>query len=99
MPYDLSIASAAEQDIKEAFLWYEMQQEGLGRRFQEAVTQAIASIQSNPLKVQIRYGNTRVFLLRKFPYGVHFQVDKKTYHILLLALFHTAQNMPTWISQ
>ena len=99
MPYDLSIASAAEQDIREAFLWYEMQQKGLGSKFQEAVTQAVASIQSNPLKVQIRYGSTRVFFLRKFPYGVHLQVDKKACHILLLAFFHTSQNIPTWTPQ
>lgn len=94
MLYSLSIASAVEDDIREAFLWYEMTQDGLGHKFQEAVIKAVASIQSNPLKTQVRYGNTRIFFLKKFPYGIHFQVDTSAHHVLLIALFHTAQNMP-----
>ena len=99
MLYTLSIASAAEDDIRKTFLWYETQKGGLGGRFQEAVAQAVVSIQSNPLKTQIRYGNTRVFFLEKFPYGIHFQVDSNNQHILLIALFHTARNMPSWMHQ
>lgn len=94
MIYSISIAEAAENDIREAFLWYEDQKKNLGNRFENYVNKAIDGIQNNPLKTQIRYGNTRVFILNKFPYGIHFQVTKN--HILIVALFHTSQNPEKW---
>ena len=72
MSYSIEIADAAEDDIREAFLWYEDQKEDLGSLFENHTNKAIDSIQSNPLKTQIRYGNTRVSFLEKFPYGIHY---------------------------
>lgn len=94
MTYSISIAEAAENDIREAFLWYEDQKDNLGSTFKNHVNKAVDSIQSNPLKTQVRYGNTRVFFLRKFPYGIHFQVDKN--HILIVAVFHTSKDPEKW---
>ena len=94
MTYSISIADAAENDIREAFLWYEDQKDNLGSTFENHVNKAVDSIQSNPFKTQIRYGNTRVFFLRKFPYGIHFQVDES--HILIVAVFHTSKDPKKW---
>jgi hypothetical protein len=66
MIYSLAIAEAAEYDIRQAFLWYENQKENLGLTFKEQINNAVASIGSNPLKVQIRYGHTRVTFLKSF---------------------------------
>lgn len=94
MTYSISIAEAAESDIQKAFLWYEDQKENLGSIFEVHINKAIDSIQNNPLKTQIRYGNTRVFFLEKFPYGIHFQVYQD--YILIVAVFHTAQDPEKW---
>ena len=96
MPYSITIANAAEDDIQAAFMWYEEQQARLGSLFAEKVHQAVDSIQRNPFKTQIRYGNTRVFFLDKFPYGIHFQVEEEHNTILIVAVFHTARDPRHW---
>ena len=55
MTYSVDIAEAAENDIREAFLYYEDQQDNLGSTFENQVNKAMDSIQSNPLKTQVRY--------------------------------------------
>jgi plasmid stabilization system protein ParE len=97
MTYSISIAEAAENDIREAFLWYENQKETLGSTFEEYVKKAVSSIQNNPLKTQVRYSNTRVFFLKKFPFGIHFQVQEN--HILIVAVFHTSKDPEKWKSR
>jgi len=94
--YSISIAEAAENDIKEAFLWYENQKDGLGALFEKYILDAFDSITGNPLKTQIRYSNTRIFFLKKFPFGIHFNVDKGEKHILIIAVFHTSRNSESW---
>jgi plasmid stabilization system protein ParE len=94
MSYKITIADAAEQDVRDAFLWNEEQKEDLGSSFEKHFSKAVDSIQDNPLKFQIRYNNTRVFFLKKFPYGIHFNVNNK--NILIIAVFHTSQNPTNW---
>lgn len=97
MSYTLTIAEAAENDIRQAYLWYEKQQGSLGSTLEKHLSKAVKSIIDNPLKSQIRYGTTRVFFLKKFPYGIHFNVTNK--HILIVAFFHTSQSPEKWESR
>lgn len=97
MPYTLSIAEAAEADIRYAFLWYEAQKESLGNTFEKHISKAVDSIQDNPLKSQVKYGDTRVFFLKKFPFGIHFKVSAND--ILIVAVFHTSLNPKKWKSR
>lgn len=97
MAYSVSIAEAAEDDIRQAYLWYEKQKESLGNTFEKHVSKAVVSIWSNPLKTQVRYASTRVFYLKKFPYGIHFNVTGK--NILIVAVFHTSLNPEKWMER
>ncbi len=94
MVYSLSIAEAAEDDIREAYLWYEEQQSDVGNSFEKEISNAVDSIKENPLKSQIQYGDVRVFFLKKFPYGVHFMVSGN--NILIVAVFHTSRAPKNW---
>lgn len=94
MTYSIDIAEAAEDDMRKAFLWYEDKKEDLGDTFKNYVDEAVDSIQSNPLKTQTRYEDTRVFFIKKFPYGIHFQVNDSV--ILIVAVFHTSQDPEMW---
>jgi len=96
MIYSISIAEAAENDIREAFLYYEENKDNLGTTFEYQVNKAVGSIQSNPLKTQIRYGSTRVFFLNKFPFGIHFLVNKAEQAILIVAVLHTSIDPKKW---
>ncbi|MEX1192123.1 MAG: type II toxin-antitoxin system RelE/ParE family toxin [Brumimicrobium sp.] len=92
--YSLSISEAAELDIRDAFLWYEDQKENLGLKFEKHFSKTIQNIRRNPLKIQIRYNQTRVAFLKKFPYGVHFNVFEN--EIIIIAVFHTSQSPQKW---
>ncbi len=72
MAYSVSISGAAETDVRDAFLWYEEQMPGLGEVFREHFTEALKRLNAAPLEIQVRYGDTRVLFLPKFPYGMHF---------------------------
>lgn len=97
MRYSILISEAAEIDIKEGFLWYEKQQNGLGSMFQKHISKAIESIKDSPLKTQIRYDQTRVSFLKKFPYGIHYVLNDKV--IIIVAVFHTSQDPLKWKSK
>jgi len=97
MSYTVSIAEATEKDLHEAFRWYEEKQILLRRRFESSVSNAIRSIQQNPLQSPKRYKETRVRFLHDFPYGIHYRVHE--HHILIIAVFHTARNPERWKSR
>jgi plasmid stabilization system protein ParE len=94
MEYSLSISEAAELDIREAFLWHQDQKDNLGLTFEKYLSKTIQTIQKNPLKIQIRYNQTRVAFLKKFPYGVHFNLIEN--EIIIVAVFHTSQSPQKW---
>ena len=52
------------------------------------------SVQKNPLKIQIRYNQTRVAFLQQFPYGVHFNIIEN--EIIIVAVFNTSQSPKKW---
>lgn len=88
------IAQAAEEDLREAFLWYEDQQAGLGSKFEKAFRKSLTQIRENPKKFQIRYSTVRVCFLKNFPYGIHFTIDDQ--QVLIAAVFHTSRNPRLW---
>jgi toxin ParE1/3/4 len=48
MDYKIRISTEAENDIKEAFLWYEYNQAGLGDDFIRNIEESFKSISKNP---------------------------------------------------
>ncbi|MFA5575095.1 MAG: type II toxin-antitoxin system RelE/ParE family toxin [Brumimicrobium sp.] len=94
MEYSVSISEAAEFDIRDAFHWYEDQKDNLGLIFEKHISKTVQNIQKNPLKIQVRYNQTRVVFLNNFPYGVHFNVIEN--EIIIIAVFHTSQSPQKW---
>lgn len=48
MNYHVLILSEAELDIDNAFIWYELNQIGLGNKFYESVNKSVPIIQCSP---------------------------------------------------
>jgi mRNA-degrading endonuclease RelE of RelBE toxin-antitoxin system len=94
--YQLIVLPKSKQDIKNAALWYEEQRKGLGKKFTAEVRAAEKYIQQNPLKVEIRYDNIRMFKINIFPYCLHFDVNQDERIIKLVAVFATKQNSEDW---
>jgi hypothetical protein len=72
MAANLIIAPEAEQDIAEAYAWYEAQRAGLGESFLNNVDACIQAICRTPQMHQVIHANYRRALVRRFPNGVFY---------------------------
>ncbi|MBS1617991.1 MAG: type II toxin-antitoxin system RelE/ParE family toxin [Bacteroidetes bacterium] len=86
--YNVSILSEAEVDLDSAFIWYETQQIGLGDKFIESVDQSIESISKTPKIYQEVYKGYRRCVIRKFPYGIYYQVLPDIAEIRIVGIIH-----------
>jgi hypothetical protein len=88
MKYNVSILSDAEQDINDAFVWYEMQQIGLGSSFFKTLDHSVLFISNNPLVCRVVYKNVRRFVIKKFPFGIYYKVNNAKKEIQIIGVFH-----------
>jgi plasmid stabilization system protein ParE len=86
--FNLVVESYAENDIEEAYKWYENQQIKLGKAFWEEVLSTLIKIQDNPFLFQKSYRNTRRAMVRKFPYGIYYTVSREEGLIQVIAVLH-----------
>jgi plasmid stabilization system protein ParE len=90
MTYELDIRSEAEEDLAEAFAWYEAQVSGLGLDFLLSVDAVFNSILRSPFLYPIVYRTVRRALTRRFPYQILYVVEEK--RAVVLAVFHAKRN-------
>ena len=72
------ILPLALEDIREAAIWYNNQQKGLGNRFTNQVRDKVHFIQQNPNTYKVRHANVRTAVLNIFPFMLHYTVDETT---------------------
>lgn len=94
--YRSVILPLAKQDIKEAAIWYNERQPGLGKRFTDYIRKTVHYIRQNPKAIAIRYDNTRTALLDTFPYMIHFSVDDDKKLVIIAAVLNTARDPKMW---
>ena len=90
MKYKLIIRPEAESELLKAVKWYEEKVKGLGTNLLLNVEATIESILRIPEAYTPLYKNTRRALVRKYPFGVHYIIDKDK--IIVLAIFHESRN-------
>jgi plasmid stabilization system protein ParE len=90
------ILPLAKEDIKEAALWYEEKQTGLGKRFTEQVREKVSFIKTTPKACNIRYDNVRTAVLNVFPFMIHYLIDKDNKTVIVLAVLHTSRTPEIW---
>lgn len=94
--YRAIVLPFAKKDIREAALWYEEKQTGLGKRFTEQVRENISFITKNPKACNVRYDNVRTAVLRVFPFMIHYTIDEYNKNVIVSAVLHTSSNPETW---
>ncbi len=94
MIYKLKILPKAKLDLIEISSWYEDIQNGLGKRFLKNVSLEMKIVKNNPISFQIRYDKTRVVLINKFPYLIHYEIIDN--EILIKAVIHTSRDNKNW---
>lgn len=93
----LIILPEAEQDITQAYAWYEEQEIGLGEEFLRCVDACLQLIQRQSRMFQVVHENYRRAIIRRFPYVIFYEdVENK---ILIYAVFHCSQDPKKWLSR
>jgi plasmid stabilization system protein ParE len=86
MNYEIIIRPEAENDLKEAFSWYEDKRIGLGYDFLLQVDAGIRFIKRNPDVYSSGYQETRRHIIKRFPYKIVYFVKEE--EIIVLAIIH-----------
>lgn len=94
MAADLIFAAEAEQDIDEAYAWYENQRTGLGEEFLDRVDACLHTICRSPEVHAIVRLNYRRALVRRFPYAVFYEHDGHS--LTVFGVLHTSRNPEKW---
>ena len=94
MALKIVIEPLAEIDINEAVYWYESKKKGLGESFLMNFRDAMESISEFPETFRIRHKAIRAFSLDKFPYNVHYKIEKNAVHVF--AVIHQKRNPLLW---
>ena len=84
----------AESEMIDAAVWYETQQEGLGKRFLTSVQDALNRIELNPELFPVVEGDVRRCLTKTFPFGVLFR-DKPNI-VAVMAVMHLHRDPDYW---
>ncbi len=91
MPYSYNLSDEAEDDMFEAYCWYEKQRAGLGEEFLEALEIARETLLKNPATYRIRYKHkVRGFIVHRFPFIIHYIVEKQEVNVL--SIFRTSRD-------
>ena len=95
MAAELIIAPEAEEDLAEAYGWYEGQRVGLGEEFLSCVDACVEAFRRNPEMHARIYETYRRALVRRFPYAVFYEYEEDA--VTVYCVFHTSQDPGKWI--
>ncbi|OQP64818.1 hypothetical protein A3860_18860 [Niastella vici] len=89
MAYKLEIRGEAEEEIFEAYKWYEEQTPGLGERFIVELEAVFNKISRTPLHYKIARSVFRQASIKSFPFVVYFEINRD--NIVVYSVFHTSR--------
>jgi plasmid stabilization system protein ParE len=94
MTVELIFASEAQEDLAEAYRWYEDRRSGLGEEFLACVDASIQTMCRIPELHPIIHENYRRALVRRFPYAVFYEYFEG--QIFVYSIFHTSRDPQKW---
>jgi plasmid stabilization system protein ParE len=87
----------ADAELKEARAWYDDVRLELGERFAKTVEATVVEISQNPLQFPVVYQGRHRAGVRRFPYGLFFEVQED--RIVVMACFHGRRDPKRWQSR
>ena len=82
------------REIREGYLWYESKSAGLGEDFLNELESAFNLVLELPDTWPIISNSFRRYLLKRFPYGVIYKIDKD--QIFIVAVMHLSRKPGYW---
>lgn len=90
MAADLIMAPEAEEDLADAYHWYESHRPGLGEEFLSCVEACIQSICRAPVMHACAHEDYRRALVRRFPYAVFYEYTAGT--VTIYGVLHASRD-------
>jgi plasmid stabilization system protein ParE len=94
MAAELIVAPEAEQDVADAYGWYESRRPGLGEEFLTCIDACIQAIRRAPDMHPAVHESYRRALVRRFPYAIFYDHTGET--VTIYSVFHTSRNPDKW---
>jgi plasmid stabilization system protein ParE len=94
MAASLFLVPEAEQDIADAYAWYESRRFGLGEEFLSCLDACLSSISRAPEMHSLVCEGFRRGLVRRFPFAVFYEYAEAT--LIVYAVLHTSRDPGTW---
>ena len=94
MAIELIIAPEAQQDVDDAYRWYEIQRSGLGEEFLDCADACIQSICRMPELYAKVHDEYRRAFVRRFPYAIFYEYTGGK--VIVYSIFHMSQDPKKW---
>lgn len=94
MAAEVFFAPEVEQDLVDAYAWYEERRVGLGEDFLSSTDACIEAISRNPMMHGVVHEKYRRALLRRFPYAVFYECENDI--VTVYAVFHFSRDPKKW---
>ncbi len=91
------ILDVARLEFNEAKEFYEIEQTGLGAKFENEIKNGILRIQQYPQAWSPERKETRRYLVRKFPYKIIYSLQEN--NIVVLAFAHLHRKPNYWVDR
>jgi toxin ParE1/3/4 len=96
MSYKVYISNGAKHDVREARLYYNQQQPGLGKKFIDDFREKVKLLEKYPFNSSVVY-NQKIFTsLKKFRHYVIVSVHEKEKAVIIWAVPHQMDNPKKW---
>ncbi len=90
MKRGIDLRRIAAREFEDSVAYFESQRQKLGREFRAVIEQAFERIADNPERFpKVRGEVRRAVIIRRFPFVIHFLVEKG--RIVILSVFHTSR--------
>ena len=91
---NVTLRQEAEEDLKDAALWYEGHRSGLGGDFLDEVQRVIGLIEHNPQSYPRVHGEIYRAVISRFPFGMFYLVEGES--AVVLAIMHASRDPNSW---
>ncbi|MBD5770294.1 type II toxin-antitoxin system RelE/ParE family toxin [Marinomonas colpomeniae] len=95
MSYQVRIRPKVEDDLKEAYSYFEQCKIGLGTDFIQCIEASLSKISDNPKQYPVIHKTLHRALVNKFPYSIFYKIHEDI--IIIFAVMHCAREPKKWI--
>lgn len=95
MAFSVLFTPGAQNDLQEAYDWYETKSQGLGDKLISSINEKLSALVLTKGIGSVRYDDIRCTIVPGFPYLIHYGINEVKRQIIAYRIFHTSRK-PLW---